>query len=632
MPTPQELWRKAEKMEADRQYAEAGNLFERAGDMDRAINNYRRGGRVDRAAYLMEMAGRGAEAGALLMSVGQYLKAAAVYEKVREYAKAASAYLRAEQRERAAAMYEKADSYEDAAKIYASLGNYQKAIQLYNEAGKTDKANELQAKANPKGAAAQAAAGVLELDPGMEVAAGQYLDSKQLVDAVVALLRAGRAQDAAKHYGNCQEDIGYNILAAVAGDRAAERKAAEMFLHAKDFHKAAQIFENIEDYQNAAKMYERADDYYMAAEMYVRAGMNGPAAEMYERSGNYQQAAEFFLSVENFDKAATNFERSVNNFLAGKLYFRMNKMNKSLQLLQKVQKSEAEYFEAVRLIGEILAANGYVDLAIKKYLEVVQSSDVSSDTAPVYYNLARTLEDKGQIAEALNIYQRIASWDFEYSDVKARSQALQSGGRAANPRAAAVTAAAAAQPTSNGAPAGGGDEDIPSVLGTPVSAPAQVVSMMDGFEFLKGTPLFRDLSLDEMKIFYNSCETRKFRPNEVIIEQDQPGQALFVLRKGTARVVKVTPEEEDTVARLGAGSPAGEMALIDDAPTSARVVAESEVEAFCMTRDRFEKILASNDKTAIKLYRFFVGTLSKRLRTTSENLARAVAGQARSHG
>src|SRR5437868_15096782 len=82
-------------------------------------------------------------------------------------------------------MYEKADAFEDAAKIYASLGNYQKAIQLYNEAGKTDKANELQAKANPqaaagKSAAGAAAAGVLELDPGMEVAAGQYLDSKQL--------------------------------------------------------------------------------------------------------------------------------------------------------------------------------------------------------------------------------------------------------------------------------------------------------------------------------------------------------------------------------------------------------------------------------------------------------------------
>jgi len=417
-----------------------------------------------------------------------------------------------------------------------------------------------------------------------------------------------------------------------------ERKAAEMFLLAKDFHKAAQIFENLGDYPSAAKMYERADDNYMAAEMYVRAGDSGKAAEMYERNGNYQQAAEFYLAVENFDKAATNFERSVNNFLAGKLYFRMNKMNKSLQLLQKVQRSEGEYFEACRMIGEILAANGYVDLAIKKYLEVVQSSELSADTAPVFYNLARALEEKGQRAEALNLYERIMAWEFDYSDVQQRIQGLKSGPAkppaAVGPRTAAAQAAAAAQ--DGGEDGADGSPDLSAILGgavtTPDQARSQLVSMMDGFEFLKGTPLFRDLSLDEMKAFYNACETRKFRPKEVIIEQDQPGTALYVLRKGTARVVKVSPEEEDTVARLGPGSPAGEMALVDDAPTSARVVAEGEVEAFVITRERFEKLLASNDKTAIKLYRFFIQTLSKRLRSTSENLAKAVAGQVRSHG
>lgn len=653
MASAQDLWRKAEKLEAERQFADAGNLFERAGDVDRAINCYRKGGRVDRAAYLMEMGGRGAEAGSLLMSVGQYLKAAAVYEKVREYAKAASAYLRAEQRERAAAMYEKGDAYEDAGKIYASLGNFQKALQLYELAGNQGKIDEIRGKmgaatASSPSAARQAAAGVLELDPSMEVVAGQYLDGKHVVDSVISYLRAGRVADAAKIYGNCQEDIGYNVLAAIAGDPDVERKAAEMFLAAKDFHKAAEIFENLEDYGSAAKMYERADDHYMAAEMYVRAGANLQAAENYERNGNYQQAAEFYLAVQQYEKAATNFERSVNHFLAGKLYFKMNKMQKSLSLLQKVQKNEGEYFEACRLIGEILAANGYMDLAIKKYMEVVQTAELSEETAPVYYNLGRALEERGNFPEAMNVYQRLMNWQFDFSDVAARVQAIQSGavrpkapppqpsvvpGRPAAPVAAA--APVSVPPAADAGVDGGGEDgaDLGTVLGAAVTTPdqarAQLVSMMDGFDFLKGTPLFRDLSLDEMKAFYNSCEIRKFAPKEVIIEQDQPGSALFVIRKGTARVVKVTPQEEDTVARLGPGSPAGEMALVDDAPTSARVVAEADVEAFCITRERFEKLLASNEKTAIKLYRFFIQTLAKRLRSTSENLARAVASSAR---
>jgi CRP-like cAMP-binding protein len=80
------------------------------------------------------------------------------------------------------------------------------------------------------------------------------------------------------------------------------------------------------------------------------------------------------------------------------------------------------------------------------------------------------------------------------------------------------------------------------------------------------------------------------------------------------------------LAHLNPGVPAGEMALIDDAPTSARVAAETEVEAFCITRDQFERLLASNERTALKLYRFFIKTLSKRLRSTSESLAQARAG------
>src|SRR5439155_16727033 len=87
----------------------------------------------------------------------------------------------------------------------------------------------------------------------------------------------------------------------------------------------------------------------------------------------------------------------------------------------------------------------------------------------------------------------------------------------------------------------------------------QLVSMMDGFEFLKSTPLFRDLSLDEMKAIYAACETRRFAPGAVMIEQNKPGEALFVLRKGTAKVTRVTDENvEEQVARMGPGSPAGE--------------------------------------------------------------------------
>lgn len=612
MATSAELLRRAEKAEGDGQWIEAATLFERCGDLERAIAAYTKGGAADRAAWLLEQTGRAAQAAALLSSTGQHLKAAAVYEKARDLRRAAGALMRANERERAAAMYERSEAFEDAAKIYASLGNHGRAIQLYERAGLADRAGEL--RAAHAGAEAAAAEEVLELDPDMEIAADQYLDSGTLTDSIVALLRRGRADDAARLYGSCQEDLGYGVLAAVAGDPAVELRAAEMFVAAKDFAKAGQVYENLERWADAGLMFERAEDAYMAAEMYVRAGDKLKAAEMFERNSSWQQAAELYLAVEAWDKAAVNFERSVNHFVAGKLYFRMKRMDKSLQLLQKVQKSEQEYFEACRLIGEILAAHGHLDLAIRKYLEVCQAAELGPKTAPVFYALARALEQRGNVPQALQIYKRLLTWDFGFLDVAARQKALT----AAPPPAAAPPLPAAPPP--------GASPAAPSLApgGAPPRAPGratQLVMMMDGFDFLKGTPLFKELSLDEMKAVYQACEIRRFKAGEVLIEQDQPGAALFVLRKGTARVLRRAGGKEEAVARMGPGSPAGEMALVDDAPTSARVVAEVDVEAFCITRERFGKLLAASDKTAVKLLRFFVQTMARRLRTTSERLA-----------
>lgn len=612
MATSVELAKRAERAEADGKWLDAGALWERGGEVDRAVAAYQRGGAIDRAAWLLETTGRAPQAAALLFSSGQHLKAAAIHERARDFKRAAAALMRANERERAAAMFERAESFEDAAKVYASLGNHARAIQLYERAGLADKAGELRAATSAEAAAAEE---VLELDPDMEIAADQYVDSGTVTDSIVALLKRDRVEDAARLYARCQEDLGYGVLAAVAGDREVEVRLGAMFVAAKDFAKAGQVYENLEAWAQAGQMYAAADDAYMAAEMYVRAGDTLRAAEMFEKNSSWQQAAELYLKAEAWDKAAVNFERSVNHFVAGKLYFRLKKMDKSLQLLQKVQKSEAQYFEACKLIGEILAVNGHLDLAIRKYLEVCQAAELSKDTAPVFYNLARALEVRGNLQQAAVIYKRLATWDFSFMDVAKRVEAVKAAPPPPTPPPPMPPPIPAAAPLPKGAA---------GAPGAPQKAPGrqtQLISMMDGFEFLKGTPLFKELSLDEMKAVYQACDTRRFAAGEILIEQDQPGQALLVLRKGTARVLRRAGEKEEVVARMGPGSPAGEMSLIDDAPTSARVVAEVAGEAFVITRERFLKLLALNDKMALKLYRFFTQTVSRRLRMTSERLA-----------
>jgi hypothetical protein len=246
-------------------------------------------------------------------------------------------------------------------------------------------------------------------------------------------------------------------------------------------------------------------------------------------------------------------------------------------------------------MGDVLERANRVDLAAKKYVGVVGSSEVSDVTAPVYYRLAAIYAAHGRPAEAKTLYDKLLAWDVGYGDVQARVAALESVPSEAELPLAEIVA-----------------EEVDS---------PQVVTLMDGIEFLKNTELFSELTLDELRTFYDASEVRRFAPGEALIEQDRPGAALFVVREGTVTVKKTSAGAEHVLATLGPGSPVGEMSLFDEAPTSAWVVAGADVLALAIPRQRFVELLSGDDRLALKIYRVFVRTLTGRLRTTSTQKA-----------
>jgi CRP-like cAMP-binding protein len=144
---------------------------------------------------------------------------------------------------------------------------------------------------------------------------------------------------------------------------------------------------------------------------------------------------------------------------------------------------------------------------------------------------------------------------------------------------------------------------------------------MEGFGFLRKISLFEDMPLSEMKAFYNICSERTFQEGEVLIEQGRPGMALFVVRSGQVSILRVEGSQVKEVASLGEGDHVGEMSLVDESPTSARVVAKGAVVAFEVSRDHFLRFLQANDKFAVRVLRVFVRTLCQRLRETTAKLA-----------
>jgi tetratricopeptide (TPR) repeat protein len=435
-----------------------------------------------------------------------------------------------------------------------------------------------------------------------------FASTGHVLDEIVGLLSRGLVDDATSLYCRCQEDIGYPLVNHVQGNRTLQEGVANMLYHARDYPKAALVCENLGEFAKAAVLYERADDYGLAAEMYTKVGNVTRAAEMFEKNQSYKQAADLFIQVGNYERAAVNFERAVNHFLAGKLYFEINRLPKAMELLQKVSFDDHDFYDATDMITRILAQNGYPELAMRKLLTVIGDAPVSEKNVRLYARLGDLYVALGQRESARKTYNDVLGFDFQFSDVAARLTALDAAPE--EPVAVVTGTPLPAVP----APIDMGEASTPS---------AQIVSVMEGFDFLKNLPLFAELSLAELKAFYNLVSTVDVAPGHILVEQGRPGEAMFIVKSGAVDVMRVDGGVAHPLATLGPGAHVGEMALVDDAPTSARVVARTSTTAFRVDREAFQKFMFSNDHMALRVYRVFVRTLCTRLRETTERLTAA---------
>ncbi len=139
-------------------------------------------------------------------------------------------------------------------------------------------------------------------------------------------------------------------------------------------------------------------------------------------------------------------------------------------------------------------------------------------------------------------------------------------------------------------------------------------------EDIKKIGLFKNLTDEEASRVGDLCKETDYQPGDIIIEEDRPGEALYLLRTGSARVVKVEGDEEHEIAEIEAGEHVGEMSLIDGMTTSARVVTKEACKCIALYKEDLDLLLNSDDKLHINVLRAMIRTLAERLRRTSESL------------
>ncbi len=97
----------------------------------------------------------------------------------------------------------------------------------------------------------------------------------------------------------------------------------------------------------------------------------------------------------------------------------------------------------------------------------------------------------------------------------------------------------------------------------------------------------------------------EYTPNQIIFCEFEPGYEFYFIQKGRVKISKIINDREKTVDVLGPGDVFGEMAILEEEPRSATVIAIDNVRVLKFHRDNFDMLLQGNPQLAYKLLLIF---------------------------
>lgn len=101
--------------------------------------------------------------------------------------------------------------------------------------------------------------------------------------------------------------------------------------------------------------------------------------------------------------------------------------------------------------------------------------------------------------------------------------------------------------------------------------------------------------------FTHGETTRSYTKDEIIFCEGEPGDELFIIQKGSVKIVKITESNEILLAVLKTGDIFGEMALLESKPRAAGAVAYENCQLMAVNRDNFQQMIKNQPQLIARL-------------------------------
>ena len=155
----------------------------------------------------------------------------------------------------------------------------------------------------------------------------------------------------------------------------------------------------------------------------------------------------------------------------------------------------------------------------------------------------------------------------------------------------------------------------------PPGGRANLEDTMEKLLALKQVPLFAHFSLEQLEAVARVTREQLQMPGDVVMREGDLGGDLFLVMDGLVHVYRAhgTGDELD-LGTLGSGSYVGEMAIFDDKPRSATVIAESETRMLVLAGDRLKELVLQTPEMSFQIFR----VLTNRVREVEMRLEQAI--------
>ena len=451
-----ESWKEtARDFESQREFASAGECWERGGEPGKAALAYEKAGRIEKAvelykatndllsainlfiklgnfpqvAELFTLMNDPEQAAEYWIKAGNHHKAAILYQNLalknglkqswekacthfelaKEFANAAECYFKLGMAEHAAKCFEKISLFEKAAQCYSSIHDHLSAYGCYEKAGLFTEANrEIEIAANYfiKIQKMNMAADCFLRLHKFDQAAQCYKNSNDFLNAAECFKKAGLLREAsecsAKHFESVNEFLKAALQWKLSGDLV---KAAICYERYGNFSEAEKLYSQLGDHEKAAEMLFNAGKFLAAGKVYQQLQMYQKAADCYIQEGEWKFAAEQFITLGRPEIAVDYYVKCEEWDISAELYLGLKDREQAAACYEKCNQWEKAALLWLKLKNK------------KRAFECLEKSKDDSFTADIWNKFnqpvkaAESYEKSGNLIKAADIYYSLKEFE-----------------------------------------------------------------------------------------------------------------------------------------------------------------------------------------------------------------------------